>query len=206
VNDEHEQAQERDDDRARRSPWRNPMVWLMVGFPLAAVVAGVATLLIAIDAGGSDAIPDAVRRTAQVQTVELGPDERAAERRLSAVFSVQEDAVEVLVATGDFDRTQPLKLSLQHPIEAAQDIALVLQPNERGGWSAAHTLDVGHAWRVQLSDEAGQWRLLGRLPRDQRGVLLRPALGGEGDTADAREAAAAPTTSDPPAAAGAATR
>lgn len=184
-----------DSDRARQSPWRNPMVWLMVGFPLAAVVAGTATLLIAIDAGGSDAIPDAVRRTAQVQTVELGPDERAAERRLSAVFSVQEDVVDVLVATGDFDRTQPLKLSLQHPIEAAQDIALVLQPNARGGWSAAHTLDVGHAWRVQLSDEAGQWRLLARLPRGQRGVLLRPVLAGERE-AEAPEveasAAAAP--------------
>lgn len=181
MNDDRNDSHENSGNVARQSPWRNPMVWLMVGFPLAAVVAGIATLLIAIDAGGSDAIPDAVRRTAQVQTVELGPDERAAERRLSAVFSVQEDAVEVLVATGDFDRTQPLKLSLQHPIEAAQDVALVLQPNARGGWSATHTLDVGHAWRVQLSDEAGQWRLLARLPRGQRGVLLRPALGGEGE-------------------------
>ncbi len=190
-----------DTDRTRQSPWRNPMVWLMVGFPLAAVVAGTATLFIAIDAGGSDAIPDAVRRTAQIQTVELGPDERAAERRLSAVFSVQEDAVEVLVATGDFDRTQPLRLSLQHPIEAAQDITLVLQPNARGGWSAAHTLDVGHDWRVQLSDEAGQWRLLGRLPRDRRGVLLRPALGGEDEIAEARESAATPAASGPAAAA-----
>lgn len=189
MNDDRNSPRD-DAEAARQSPWRNPMVWLMVGFPLAAVVAGTATLFIAIDAGGSDAIPDAVRRTAQVQTVELGPDERAAERRLSAVFSVQEDAVEVLVATGDFDRTQPLTLSLQHPIEAAQDIALVLQPNARGGWSAAHTLDVGHDWRVQLSDATGQWRLLGRLPRDRRGVLLRPALGGEDETAEPREAAA----------------
>ncbi|MFZ5636227.1 MAG: FixH family protein [Pseudomonadota bacterium] len=161
----------------RQSPWRNPMVWLMVGFPLAAVVAGIATVVIAVRAGGSDAIPDDVRRTAQIQTSELGPDERAAERKLSAVFSVQEDAVEALVATGDFDRTKPLKLSLQHPAEAAQDVALVLQPNDRGGWSAGYALDVGHAWRVQLSDEAGEWRLLGRLPAGQRGVLLRPALG-----------------------------
>lgn len=178
-------------DPKRRSPWRNPMVWLMVGFPLAAVVAGIATVVIAINAGGSDAIPDDVRRTAQIQTVELGPDERAAEAGLSAVFSVQEDAVDVLVATGDFDRTRPLTLSLQHPVDAAQDITLTLQPDERGGWRAAHALDVGHAWRVQLSDDAVTWRLLGRLPAGQRGVLLRPSLSGEA-TATATGSAAAP--------------
>ena len=187
-------------DPKRQSPWRNPMVWLMVGFPLAAVVAGITTVIIAVRAGGSDAIPDDVRRTAQIQTTELGPDERAAERGLSAVFSVQEDAVDVLVATGDFDRTKPLTLSLQHPVEAAQDIALELQPNDRGGWSGAHTLDVAHAWRVQLSDASGEWRLLGRLPAGQRGVLLRPALGGDpAGTAPAATDAGTPaaTASDP---------
>jgi hypothetical protein len=179
-------------DPARQSPWRNPMVWLMVGFPLAAVVAGLATLFIAIDAGGSDAIPDDVRRTAQIQTVELGPDERAAAGKLSAVFSVQEATVDVLVATGDFDRKRPLRLSLQHPVEAAQDIALTLQPNDRGGWSAAHALAVDHAWRLQLSDAAGSWRLLARLPAGQRGVLLRPSLGGEDNTSSSQTAPSAP--------------
>lgn len=192
-------------DPKRQSPWRNPMVWLMVGFPLAAVVAGIATVFIAIDAGGSDAIPDDVRRTAQIQTTELGPDERAAERKLSAVFSVQEASVEVLVASGDFDRERPLKLSLQHPVDAAQDIALTLEPNGRGGWSAAHALDVGHAWRVQLLDAAGTWRLLARLPTGQRGVLLRPSLAGDDDAAATKAAGvpstAAPSTDAPPSAA-----
>jgi hypothetical protein len=32
---------------ADRDPWRNPMVWLVVGLPLAAVVAGFITLWIA---------------------------------------------------------------------------------------------------------------------------------------------------------------
>lgn len=190
------------DSERHASPWRNPMVWLMVGFPLAAVVAGIATVFIAIDAGGSDAIPDDVRRTAQIQTVELGPDERAMERKLSAVFSVQEASVEVLVATGGFDRTRPLKLSLLHPVDAAQDLALTLRPNGNGGWSAAHALDVGHAWRVQLLDDAGTWRLLARLPAGQRGVLLRPSLAGDDDAAATKAtgvpSTAAPSTNVPP--------
>jgi hypothetical protein len=113
------------------------------------------------------------------------------------VLSVQEDAVDVLVATGDFDRTRPLTLSLQHPVEASQDITLTLQPDQRGGWRAAHALDVGHAWRVQLSDDAVTWRLLGRLPAGQRGVLLRPSLAGDDDTPVANAPRVPPTAATP---------
>ncbi|MGN6151949.1 MAG: FixH family protein [Lysobacteraceae bacterium] len=156
-------------------PSRNPMVWLMIGLPLAAVVAGTATLVIAIRSGGSDAIPEDVRRTAQIQTVELGADEAAAQRKLSAVFSVDEGRVSVLVATGDFDRAKPLTLLLQHPIEAAKDITVTLQPDARG-WSAEQTLDASHDWRLRLNDADETWRLRGRLPAGQRGTLLRPSL------------------------------
>lgn len=169
-------------------PSRNPMVWLMVGLPLAAVVAGLSTLYIAVKSGGSDAIPEDVRRTAQVQTVELGADEAAAKRKLSAVLSVQEDAIEVLPATGDFDRGKPLVLLLQHPIEAAKDVTLTLAPTA-AGWRAEAKVAVDHAWRVRLGDADETWRIRGRLPSGQRGTLLRPAL--EDPDASAPESAPA---------------
>ena len=156
-------------------PSRNPMVWLMIGLPLAAVVAGLTTLYIAVASGGSDAIPEEVRRTAQVQTVELGADEAAAKRKLTAVLSLQEDAVEVLPATGDFDRGKPLVLLLQHPIEAAKDVSLTLSPTA-AGWRAEAKVAVDHAWRVRLGDADETWRIRGRLPSGQRGTLLQPAL------------------------------
>ena len=171
------------------SPWRNPMVWLMVGFPLAAVVAGTATLVIAIRAGGNDASTDDVRRTAQIQTTELGPDERAAALKLSAVLSVHntdgEAALELLPATGAFVaapeesgkiRAQPLRLLLQHPTRAEEDRELRLLPTATG-WRVGHALDLGHDWRLQVMPEGGAWRLRARLPAGQRGVLLAPAVG-----------------------------
>ena len=171
------------------SPWRNPMVWLMVGFPLAAVIAGTATLVIAIRAGGNDANPDDVRRTAQIQTTELGPDERAAALKLSAVLSVHntdgEAALELLPATGAFVgtsgesrkfRAQPLRLLLQHPIRAEEDRELRLLPTATG-WRVEHALDLSHDWRLQAMPEGGAWRLRARLPAGQRGVLLAPAVG-----------------------------
>lgn len=165
---------------------RNPMLWLVIGLPALVVVAGISTVVIAIRAGGSDAIPEDVRRMAQVQTAELGPDALAAERRLSLVFSVQEAGLALLPASGEFERDAPLRLSLHHPTDAAQDRALTLAPS-LDGWrvtaaSDAGPFDVGHDWRVVASDADSRWRLHGRLPAGQRGVLLRPALDLPGET------------------------
>lgn len=170
----------RDSSRAQRKP-RNFVLWLVIGLPALVVVASLATLYIAIDAGGSDAIPDEVRRTAQIQTTELGPDERAATLKLSAVFSVREGHVEVLPASGALVddkplRGQPLRLLLAHPTDGSQDIELRLQPTA-AGWRAEHALDPNHDWRIQLQPEGTAWRLRGRLPAGQRGVLLAPAVG-----------------------------
>ena len=172
------------------SLWRNPMLWLIVGLPTAVVVAGFATLAIAIGSGGNDAISDVVRLTAQIQTTELGPDERAAALKLSAVLSVHiadgAHALELLPATGAlFDsasvegralRAQPLRLLLQHPTRAAEDRELRLLPTANG-WRVEYALNPGHDWRLQVLPEGGAWRLHARLPAGQRGVLLAPALG-----------------------------
>lgn len=160
---------------------RNPVLWLVIGLPALVIVASLATLYIAIDAGGSDAIPEEVRRTAQIQTTELGPDEHAAALKLSAVFSVREGHVEVLPASGALVddttlRGKPLRLLLAHPTDGTQDIELQLQPTA-AGWRADHALDPKHDWRIQLLPEGSAWRLRGRLPAGQRGVLLAPAVG-----------------------------
>jgi uncharacterized protein len=161
--------------------WRNPMLWLIVGLPATVIVAGFATLAIAIDAGGSDAIPDDVRRTAQIQTSELGPDERASTLKLSAVLSVREGVLEVLPASGPLlddssARRRPLRLLLQHPTLAAADREFKLTPTATG-WRVDHRLDTDHDWRLQLLPEGTAWRLRARLPAGQRGVLLAPAVG-----------------------------
>lgn len=170
-------------DDTSRTPHkrRNPVLWLVVGLPAVVIVASLATLYIAIDAGGSDAIPDDVRRTAQIQTTELGPDERAATLKLSAVFSVHEAHIDVLPASGTLVddkilRGQPLRLLLQHPTLAAEDRELKLAPTA-AGWRTDIVLDSNHDWRIQLVPEGAAWRLRGRLRAGQRGVLLSPSVG-----------------------------
>lgn len=150
---------------SKRHPLREPMVWLLIGLPVAAVVAGIATVVISSRSGGNDAVIDPVERTAQIQTVELGPDERARALKLSAVLQVDGRRLRLLPASGAWTRDttataapspagtgeapasadqrvrdgtshdRPLTLLLSHPTEAAQDLRVELRPTELG-WSA----------------------------------------------------------------------
>ena len=164
-------------EKPKSSPWRQPVIWLVIGLPLASVAAGIIMIMVA---GGSDAIdtsPDQVRRTAQIQTTDLGPDEVAAAARLSAIVRVDPERgqLEVLPVSGDFERNAPLQLALAHPTRAELDRALLLQPTELG-WRIEATIDSSHDWNVRLGPADARWRLQGRLPRGQLATNVRPRL------------------------------
>lgn len=159
-----------------RSPWREPMVWLLVALPLSAVIAAFALLYAAAhSSGNNDMVADPVQQTGQIQVSDLGPDTVAQQRQLSAVLHVDARGIDVIPVSGDFDRRAPLRLSLRHPARAASDRALSLQPSA-DGWHAATTLEPGHDWIVQLSPSDNAWRIEGRLPKQQRAVRLAPRL------------------------------
>lgn len=159
---------------------RNPAAWLVIALPIASVVAGVALVVIAVRSGGNDAVIDTVRRTAQIQVSELGPDERAAAMKLSAVLRVESNMVELLPVGGGFAdgqvrRDEPLTLRLSHPSEATLDRSLELKPTELG-WRAPVELPLDHDWLLQLGPAEKAWRLKGRLHGGQRAAHLGPSL------------------------------
>lgn len=163
-------------DNRGRSPWREPMVWLLVAIPASAVLASIALVVIAGRSSGTDdAVADAVRRTAQVQQADLGPDARARQLGLSAVVRSGNGLVEVVPVAGAFDRAAPLTLALRHPTRAAADRQLTLAPSATG-WRGDAEPDLTHDWNVQLGPADGHWRLLARWPAGQQAAYLRPAL------------------------------
>jgi hypothetical protein len=164
------------DDKAR-SAWREPLVWLVAGIPAAAVAALAWMVVIAAGPGSTDSVDPAVQRTAEIQTVDLGPDEAAAKLQLAALFRIDGKSLEVLPLHSGFDADKPLQLVLQHPARADLDRALLLHPSP-GGWKVDARIDAGHDWNLQLTPEGGRWRLQGRLPRGRLAARLQPAVGG----------------------------
>lgn len=169
------------DNTPTSSPWRQPIVWLVVALVAAAVIGGVVMVRVAGQDGPMDAVPDDVARTGQVQQADLGPDAVAAERKLSAIVRVDAKTgiVEVIPVTGEFERDQPLRLQLHHPLRAAEDAMLELAPND-AGWRTEATPALGHDWNLLLAPSDGAWRLRGRLPRGQLAARVHPALDDEG--------------------------
>jgi len=157
--------------------WKEPMVWLVWGLPLASVVAGIWLVVTAVRAGGADPVIDDVQRVSQIQTTDLGPDERAAQRKLSAILQIRPDHVELTAVTGEFERETSLVLVLTHPTEAAQDMRLPLARTTHG-WTAPAAIDTRHDWNVQLTPENRTWRIRGRLQKDTQASRLAPAFGG----------------------------
>ncbi|MFP7721301.1 FixH family protein [Lysobacter sp. A3-1-A15] len=159
------------------SNWRNPVIWLVIGLPLVAVVAGIGLIVVSVRSGGSDAVPEDVRRTAQVQVADIGPDAVAARRQLRAVVRIDPEGgfVEVIPAAGDFDGAQLLVLTLVHPASQADDVELQLQRSD-AGWRAPLRLDAGPAWNLVLEASDGSWRLQGRLVEGTLAAVVQPAL------------------------------
>jgi len=167
--------EQQDQQEAPKPFWKTAMMWLVIGLPTASVFASMALVVIASRSGGADVVRDDVQRVSQIQTADLGPDEQARALGLSAVLRSDEGVLEVIPATGDFRRQAPLRLVLQHPSRTQEDLELDLAPSD-AGWRAEQALDDGHDWIVLLAPADGEWRLHGRLPKQQHATRLAPSL------------------------------
>ena len=165
-------------DDKRNSPWRQPMMWLVIGLPAVTVVALVSLVIMAAGPGSTDSIDTSVRRTAQMQTADLGPDQAAARLQLAALLRVDGASLELVPLHAGFDTGKPLGLAMRHPVRSELDRDFLLQPSG-GTWRVpAPALELGHDWTLQLAPEGGAWRLQGRLVKGQLSARLQPVTSG----------------------------
>lgn len=160
-------------------PWyREPMLALVIGLPLAAVVAGIGTLVIAAR-GPGDAMDHAVRRVAQVQTTDLAPDREAARQGLAATAVIDDaGAIRLHLRTAAPVPADILILTLRHATDPRRDRSVTLA--HLGGSDYVGRLPASPstgAHNAVLEPAGGRWRLVGRLADGDRRFNLQPALG-----------------------------
>ena len=158
-------------------PWyREPMAWLVIGLPTIVVGAAIATLIIAIRAGGTDAYPTQVKRTAQVQVEDLAADRAAIAMNIAGTLAIDASTGAVRVMLDNVPAaTMQLRLDLIHPARAQGDVQRMLV---RSGDVFLGRLDVpvAQVWSVQAGDAEGTWRVTGRFEPGLGAVALKPAL------------------------------
>lgn len=159
-------------------PWyREPMVWLVITFPLVSVIAGITMLTVASRAS-VDNVAEPFRRIGKAQTSELTLDHRARELGTKALLSVGSNGRDLAV-TLERAEAAVLELKLAHPIEQARDLDLRLVAVAPGRFvgTLGEPLAVAR-WDIELSDIGGTWRIVGQLEVGKEAAQLVPALGG----------------------------
>lgn len=155
--------------------YREPFVWLLISFPLTAVIAGFVTLALAIQSDDGVVADDYYHRGKEINRV-LARDQAAARAGLDATVALDTPGQQLVLSLGARDpQSLPAQVELQflHATRAGLDRTLLVARGADGSYRAGlPVLAPGH-WHVQVSTP--QWRLVGSLnvPAD-RSAALRP--------------------------------
>lgn len=157
--------------------YREPFVWLLIAFPLTAVIAGFITLGLAVISDDGLVEDDYYRRGKEINRI-LARDQAAAARGLEGRVELDNTRHQLLIQLTARDPAaipNNVELKFLHTTRAGIDRSLIL-PHQSDGlyYSPLADLAPGH-WNVQLA--AQDWRLVGSLfiPGDRR-FNLRPVL------------------------------
>jgi len=156
-----------------RSAWREPMVWMLVGLPLASVAIGFALLFAAVHPGREDmeTVTQATHVGKMLVSAKDEPVTAVATKGL--VLRLKGDMIEAVPMDGDFPRGGKLRLTIKGGESAAAERIVELSPSELG-WRGVGSLDSAHDWLVELSPDNAAWSLSGHWTAQARAIRLTP--------------------------------
>ena len=160
---------------AAAKPWyREPWPWLLMAGPAAAVIAGFATLYLAVKSEDGLVVDDYYKRGLAINST-LAREDRARTLGLSAMLelSPQRDGVQVRLA-GATGRPSQVRLRLVHPTRVGHDQSVMLPYLALETYAAALKPVEPGTWHVVIEDDVAGWRLAGTLLARQNRLELRP--------------------------------
>ena len=159
----------REDDK----PWyKYGFVWLMLGLPASAVIAGITTVFIAAHEPDSLVVDEYYKDGLAINAV-IERDRQAVEMGLGARLEFGNTGVRLYMQSGTTLAEGPLTLKLIHPARAEHDQELVLAPFGDNYYEASGMEPLAAvSWEVQVSDMGGKWRLVKKQRLADNPVLL----------------------------------
>ena len=159
-------------------PWyREPIMWLVIAFPLMAVVVGFVSLALAIRSDDGIVEDDYYRQGMTINRM-LDRDKAAAAENLTGTVELDAAQHELrvrLTARPATSLPDNVELKLMHATRTGFDRSLVLPRQADGTYRAPLPEFAPGHWNVQLT--AQDWRLTGSLfmPGDSR-LVMRPSV------------------------------
>ena len=147
-------------------PWyREPLVWLLIAPPFAAILAGAVLLYLAISTSDGMVVDDYYQQGKTINTV-LRRDELARVYGLRGNLQLHADHVSLRLQ-GRTPMPPSLQLQFLHATREAHDVTLMLARATDGVYRASLPSLVPGRWHVQIV--GNDWRLTGTLRRPDDG-------------------------------------
>jgi hypothetical protein len=146
-----------------QKPWYvQPWVWLLIALPATAVVAGMASLYLAITTNDGLVVDDYYERGKAIN-LDLARDRVSLTHRLEARLDIDASGNRVMLTLKGHDYVLPpqLRLWFLHPTRQGFDQQLGLDRVSEGHYSGTIGKLRRGKWYVQL--EADDWRLFGSM-------------------------------------------
>lgn len=154
-------------------PWyREPWPWIVMAGPVAVVVAGIATTIIAVRTSDGVVADDYYKQGLAInRTIER--DVRAQSLGIAAqvLFNEEREAVRVILAS-NAPLPPSLRIALIHPTRQGEDQTVVLRHVGPALYEGRLNAPHGSAWRLALEDGEGSWRVSGRWLVAEKTVTL----------------------------------
>ena len=141
-----------------RSPWREPLVWMVVGIPALTVVAGLFTWWIAAQRADSNVAEDWYKRGLAINR-SLEREARAQALGLSAEIGLAGEH-DLKLRLAGAAAPPAVRVTLTHPVRAEQDRALVLERQPDGVYRVVSPQVAAGTWGVSI--DADDWRIAAR--------------------------------------------
>lgn len=148
---------------------RNPVFWLMWLLPGSAVLAGFATLAIALQQADR-ALPSIYHWEGELLDADFERARTATRLGLEANLQFTGNGCELALRGAD---AAELRLMLTNGIDVRQDRQLTLARGTDGVYRAACTPLAAGKWRIALQDAAGTWALRAELDAAAPRIELR---------------------------------
>ena len=171
------------DHAHKHRPWyREPLVWLVIALPAAAVIAGISTVFIANNSSDS-LVVDGFQKVGLIAQRESAADRNATAMGIVAVISIDRESGK-LTARIEADRNLDLDVknvtvSLHHPTRRDMDRNATLNLDSTGLYRGNIGNPAKGRWYIQLEgqlenpgENADAWRLSGRIDAGQDLVTL----------------------------------
>lgn len=158
------------------TPWyREPWPWIVFGLPAVAVLAGIATLIIAITHRDGLVVEDYYKEGLAINRV-LEREARAAQLGLEAQVMVAGPNIRVRIVGVD-EFPERLVVRFIHPTRAGEDQQIELAAMSPGWFEGSMSELARGRWYVQLEDAQATWRLRGNWMTGQQSSSITASAG-----------------------------